>query len=221
MRLRWRAASGFVCSMASLKRGVPSDAPSVSSFFKPKIARMHSTTGASSLAPLSTKAPPFQKSDPTAESLAKSISESSGKAVTPHYVTTNCKSWYPLCRGYLPTPDKDSFEQQWQLHPPEYHQLKMFGKLVNESRWSQSWGASYRYSGAVNTERALGENPMVVDLIAAANSHVASFQPDMPYNGCLQNWYACMPILVSRVMVIPCAVSAGNSVPVCLFLPNL
>ena len=104
-------------------------------------------------------------------------------------MTNDCKSWYLLSHRYHPTPDKAAFEEQWDSHPSEYHQIRMFGKLVNESRWSQSWGVAYRYSSTVNTERPLHENAVVMDLIGAANNLVGCVHLGAPYNGCLQNWY--------------------------------
>mmetsp|Transcript_78166 Transcript_78166/g.152929 ORF Transcript_78166/g.152929 Transcript_78166/m.152929 type:complete len:278 (-) Transcript_78166:3-836(-) len=180
--------------MASRKRG---GTPSIASFFGAK-ARKGSDADkikcklaakASAAKEVVTTESPHPESNPSAEALATALSDATGKVVKPVYMTNDCKSWYLLSRRYLPTPDKAAFEEQWDSHPSEYHQIRMFGKLVNESRWSQSWGVAYRYSSTVNTERPLHENAVVMDLIGAANNLVGCVHLGAPYNGCLQNWY--------------------------------
>lgn len=60
------------------------------------------------------------------------------------------------------------------------------GKVCYETRYSQSWGVSYSYSGGANKARCLSGNPFIQDLIDKCNA----ISPGCgPYNGCLQNWY--------------------------------
>merc|ERR1712178_439214 len=66
------------------------------------------------------------------------------------------------------------------------HQLNLYGKLCYETRFSQSWGVSYKYSGSTNKARPLSESPFVQKLIHECNLLAAERGP---YNGCLQNWY--------------------------------
>ena len=42
------------------------------------------------------------------------------------------------------------FEELWNLHPAEYHEIKMHGRLVKTPRWQQAYGADYHYTGRVN-----------------------------------------------------------------------
>src|SRR4051812_23442051 len=42
------------------------------------------------------------------------------------------------------------FESTWCLHPQEYHEIKMHGRLVRTPRWQQAFGRDYRYTGRTN-----------------------------------------------------------------------
>lgn len=48
-------------------------------------------------------------------------------------------------------PEAQQFQKLWDLHPAEYHTLKMHGKLVKTPRWQQAYGRDYRYTGAKTT----------------------------------------------------------------------
>lgn len=43
-----------------------------------------------------------------------------------------------------------SFEDIWSLHPDTYHYLTIHGRRIQSPRWQQSYGANYRFSGAVS-----------------------------------------------------------------------
>mmetsp|Transcript_54023 Transcript_54023/g.161715 ORF Transcript_54023/g.161715 Transcript_54023/m.161715 type:complete len:197 (-) Transcript_54023:107-697(-) len=93
-------------------------------------------------------------------------------------------------------PDRSTFRQHWDMHPTEFHALKLFGKTYYQNRWSQSWGYDYRYSGTVSRAREISGDDegskMVNHLIGKANKLVSggkSKSAEGPYNGCLQNWY--------------------------------
>ena len=109
----------------------------------------------------------------------------------PHYLTNDKSSWYLLVENWLPTSSDEAFEEEWNLHPSKRHKLKLFGKVVEEKRWSQSWGMSYTYSGATNEARPIEESKMVSLLLKKANELLADAVDDeqQPYNACLQNWY--------------------------------
>mmetsp|Transcript_54397 Transcript_54397/g.69923 ORF Transcript_54397/g.69923 Transcript_54397/m.69923 type:complete len:264 (+) Transcript_54397:18-809(+) len=127
----------------------------------------------------------FEVLNEQAEKLANSIAISSSKDAKIIYLTKTGESWIVLVRGFLPSPSKEVFNEQWALHPQVYHKLKVFGKIVSERRYSQSWGYSYKYSGSVNHARSIDDSPFVQVLINTANDLVGG----RPYNGCLQNWY--------------------------------
>lgn len=119
-----------------------------------------------------------------AESIASGLGE------TAHYLTKDGKSWYILKKLWQPS-SKEQFEREWALHPDTRHTLKVYGRTVQEKRWSQSWGVSYRCSGAINVAKPLNESDMVTALTEKCNLLVAGLidNDTAPYNGCLQNWY--------------------------------
>jgi alkylated DNA repair dioxygenase AlkB len=74
------------------------------------------------------------------------------------------------------------FETYWKLHPKDFHQVEMFGKMVDTPRWQQAYGANYRYTGSRNN----------------ALPYPSEFSPfrdwvqkeiDPKLNGLLVNWY--------------------------------
>mmetsp|Transcript_31243 Transcript_31243/g.72862 ORF Transcript_31243/g.72862 Transcript_31243/m.72862 type:complete len:316 (+) Transcript_31243:62-1009(+) len=101
------------------------------------------------------------------------------------YLTSDARSWVVVARKWWPS-DREAFSAQWQMHPQEYHAIRLFGRICYETRYSQSWGNGYRYSGTENKARPIEENPFVADLIKECNQ-VAGWLG--PYNTCLQNWY--------------------------------
>lgn len=113
-------------------------------------------------------------------------------------VYLSSKSWYIHVSKWKPCPNIETFEEQWNLHPYDFHEIQVCGKTVYEQRWSQSWGFSYAYSGAVSLAREyenVAEGGMVQSLINEVNDIVEKVYPTKandaspPYNGCLQNWY--------------------------------
>jgi len=87
--------------------------------------------------------------------------------------------------GSLPEaliPDTAGFEALWALHPGDFHEIKMHGRLVRTPRWQQAYGADYRYTG--NTNRALPLTGEMERLLAWSRE---VFEPRL--NGLLFNWY--------------------------------
>ncbi len=87
--------------------------------------------------------------------------------------------------GLLPSelvPDELQFETLWRLHPSEFHEIKMHGRLVPTPRWQQAYGKDYHYTGQVN--RALPLPKELEPIIAWAREQV-----DSRLNGILLNWY--------------------------------
>lgn len=126
------------------------------------------------------------KKDPFADELGARLDSE------PVYLTGNSSSWYILAKAWLPSPSPARFKQEWEKHPKDRHTLKLFGRTVQEKRWSQAWGVSYSYSGATNEARPLDESEMVQLLLKRANELTTELQTETdtdPYNGCLQNWY--------------------------------
>lgn len=118
----------------------------------------------------------------------------------PRYLTGDGSSWYLHVPKWFPTPSKQVFQEEWNLHPTTHHALRLYGKTVYENRWSQSYGVSYAYSGSTNHAKPISDanSKMVVQLIEKANELIDGLQPSpsrpqdtitSPYNGCLMNWY--------------------------------
>ena len=78
-------------------------------------------------------------------------------------------------------PDPPAFERLWLLHPPDYHEIKMHGRLVKTPRWQQAYGADYRYTGRVN--RALPVTAEMEPYLRWCR------EIDPRLDGLLFNWY--------------------------------
>src|SRR5712691_1829832 len=78
--------------------------------------------------------------------------------------------------------DSAAFECLWQMHPVEYHEIKIRGRLVNTPRWHQAYGMDYHYTGRIN--RALPIPSLLNPLLAWTQENI-----DERLNGVLLNWY--------------------------------
>lgn len=103
----------------------------------------------------------------------------------PDFETHELDDRHCFYEGRLPTqlqPDADGFASLWELHPDEYHEILMHGRLVNTPRWQQAYGADYHYTG--NTNPALPV-PSILD----AFRDWAQRTIHSGLNGILLNWY--------------------------------
>jgi alkylated DNA repair dioxygenase AlkB len=92
-----------------------------------------------------------------------------------------CNLWVGcLANALIPT--EAEFEVLWQLHPEEFHEIQMHGRLVKTPRWQQAYGMDYHYTGRVN--RALPIPPLVEPLLQWSREDI-----DSKLNGLLLNWY--------------------------------
>lgn len=90
-----------------------------------------------------------------------------------------------LVLGTLPDdlwPDPEFVEALWQLHPLEYHQIKIRGQWVKTPRWEQAYECSYDYVG--NTNEALALPSQLRPYWSWVRHSV-----DERLNGLLLNWY--------------------------------
>ena len=58
-----------------------------------------------------------------------------------------------LFAGTLPAHlmfSEGQFEEFWNEHPNEFHEIKMHGRPVKTPRWQQAYGKDYHYTGNVN-----------------------------------------------------------------------
>ena len=135
-------------------------------------------------------APTFDSAE--AHSLAAALAKrtknptAAPSTVTTTFMTRDGASWYVLARGFLPPPSREAFDQEWALHPDTYHSLKLYGRVVYETRWSQSWGKPYRYSGSIAAARDIAESTVLAGLLADVNeihNEVASSKGEGQGNG--------------------------------------
>jgi alkylated DNA repair dioxygenase AlkB len=90
-----------------------------------------------------------------------------------------------FCVGQIPPElrlDAARFDELWAIHPPDFHEIKMHGKLVKTPRWQQAYGADYHYTGTTN--RALPVPALLEPVHAWARAQI-----DERLNGLLLNWY--------------------------------
>lgn len=84
--------------------------------------------------------------------------------------------------GKAVVPSEDDLSAWWDLHPREFPELTMHGRVVKAPRWQQAYGKSYRFSGRVN--EALPIPPLVEPLLEWTRREV-----DTRLSGVLLNWY--------------------------------
>jgi alpha-ketoglutarate-dependent dioxygenase alkB family protein 2 len=82
-----------------------------------------------------------------------------------------------------------SFEEFWNLHPPEFAQVNIFG-WKNVPRWQQSYGSIYKYKGMPDPLMDLP--PLLVALTGFDNFFMKEndlMEEDQEYIWPLVNWY--------------------------------
>lgn len=78
--------------------------------------------------------------------------------------------------------DDQQFAQLWSLHPDEFHEIMMHGRMVKTPRWQQAYGNDYHYTGNVN--KALEVPRQLAPLLKWCQEEF-----DSRLNGILLNWY--------------------------------
>ena len=76
----------------------------------------------------------------------------------------------------------DEFKKTWDLHPKEFHKIKIYGKEILTPRWQQSYGKNYNYSGSKNS--ALPIPLLLKKILEWSQENI-----DSRLNGLLLNWY--------------------------------
>jgi alkylated DNA repair dioxygenase AlkB len=79
-------------------------------------------------------------------------------------------------------PKAADFEALWQLHPTEFHEIRIRGRLVKTPRWQQAYGVDYHYSGQIN--RGAPIPPLLDPFLGWSCDNI-----DNRLNGLLLNWY--------------------------------
>lgn len=76
----------------------------------------------------------------------------------------------------------EQFEELWESHPVEHHDIKIHGKVVKTPRWQQAFGADYHFSG--QTYGAEPTPPNIQPFLDWARVNIFC-----QMNGILVNWY--------------------------------
>jgi alkylated DNA repair dioxygenase AlkB len=79
-------------------------------------------------------------------------------------------------------PNTETFEALWQMHPEDFHEIKMYGRLIKTPRWQQAYGKDYHYTGRVNKAKTIP--PLLEPFLDWSREHI-----DLNLNGLLLNWY--------------------------------
>lgn len=74
------------------------------------------------------------------------------------------------------------FREIWNIHPTEFHTVKMYGKEILTPRWQQAYGKSYHYSGSKNNALPI---PKLFNAFLEWSKNNIHFK----LNGLLLNWY--------------------------------
>ncbi len=104
------------------------------------------------------------------------------KGLICHPLDEECRFWH----GHLPSElhiNKEQFEELWNLHPDDYHLIKIHGREVRTPRWQQAYGVDYHYTHRVN--KALPVPALLEPVLKWAQSNI---HPAL--NGALLNWYS-------------------------------
>ncbi|MEM9906503.1 MAG: alpha-ketoglutarate-dependent dioxygenase AlkB [Cyanobacteria bacterium P01_D01_bin.44] len=92
---------------------------------------------------------------------------------------------HSLWQGRLPDkhlPNSQQFEDLWALHPENYNNIKIHGRMVKTPRWEQAYNKPYGYSGI--THSALPSPEQVSSLWRWVKETI-----DARLNGILLTWY--------------------------------
>jgi len=98
-----------------------------------------------------------------------------------HYLDEN----HPIFIGNFPKLLKEelpNFESLWEMHPKDYHLVKILGKEIPTPRWQQAYGFDYEYTGS--KQNAL---PIGAQLKPFQDWCKKEIHPQM--NSLLLNWY--------------------------------
>ncbi|AYV81145.1 MAG: hypothetical protein Harvfovirus18_13 [Harvfovirus sp.] len=79
--------------------------------------------------------------------------------------------------------DDATFEKLWNLHPENFGQIKILGKIVNTPRWQQSYGKAYNFSRMIHDALPIPEG-YVEKLLKWVRNHSKK-----DYSQVLINWY--------------------------------
>ncbi|KAF3885022.1 MULTISPECIES: alpha-ketoglutarate-dependent dioxygenase AlkB [Nostocales] len=74
------------------------------------------------------------------------------------------------------------FDSLWDIHPQDFKDIKIHGRLVKMPRWQQVYGADYHYTGV--THQALPIPSLIDSIFEWSKNNI-----DNRLNGIVINWY--------------------------------
>ena len=78
--------------------------------------------------------------------------------------------------------NEQEFDQLWDEHPKEFHEVIILGKVVKTPRWQQAYGKNYEYTGSKN-------NALPLARIDNKYLNWSKNNINEKLNGILINWY--------------------------------
>ena len=95
------------------------------------------------------------------------------------------KSWVLLSEY---PENNDIFHDLWNLHPEEYSDVQVWGKMRKTPRYMQSYGKPYTFSKVLHEAKEIPE--IMDEFFTYANNFIIENELWYePYNQCLVNWY--------------------------------
>ncbi len=92
---------------------------------------------------------------------------------------------HQIWEGRLPAElccDEAAFQAMWELHPAEFHDVRMGGRWVKTPRWQQAYHRDYAYTGSRNNAQPVPE-------VLQPFWDWTRLAIDSRLNGLLVNWY--------------------------------
>jgi hypothetical protein len=108
---------------------------------------------------------------------------------SPVPLTKSCSSWIIHIPNFFRPPSLQDFQRIWKTHPPSYHPIKVYGKLLEENRYSQLYGSfgEERYqeyastdSASVTRTEAANELSKVTEVVEESYSYSGTSRPFIP-----------------------------------------
>ena len=96
-------------------------------------------------------------------------------------------SWFEY--GKLPEEIQinESYEILWNMHPDNFHKIKVFGKTHDTPRWQQSYGKDYKFSGTICKSEPIPD--IIQPFVDWANNKENNYITRFTFNQVLVNWY--------------------------------
>ena len=105
------------------------------------------------------------------------------------------ESWVLHVPSFRPSGDGGAFAREWDLHPAERRELKIFGRRCFENRYSLQFLREYRYAGQTCAGAPLAPGSVASELLSAVNEAVfgggggGGGGGGVRFDSCLANWY--------------------------------